>query len=281
MYKSSPLRSSDSWEFSEQSISSYATKLNNQNYPVTFFSVPESAKHHNILFNKLITAGNEVGLHFHNNSFKENYLEPEKYKTIGYYSSELQYTMLNDAYQMFNKSMGFYPKSFRPGYFSLNNKSYSILSKIGLSCGSTSLPGRKIKKYSADWVGKRRDIHKVNTKDKKIAGELDFIDVPVTSNLNFMGKVSKHGDVRIEKIKNMGNAKHLEKAIKQHLLYQIKMRSKMLHLCFFTHNTNDFMKNSPISIEDYIQIVERSVKDMNLQGIGSNISNIRNKYLRI
>ncbi|MHA1340104.1 MAG: hypothetical protein ACTSRZ_19670 [Promethearchaeota archaeon] len=271
-----------SWALSEESIKSYADVLNKKGLVATYFAVPYVAKIHADLFKNLIRSGNEVGLHFHYCSFKDNYKitqlnEIDKIKSKLRFSSEIgksksmkkiykfinstkiplgllsgnqQYIILKEAIEDFKNYMNFKPKVFRPGFFSLNDESYPQLIKLGFKAGSTSLLGRhSITKFGVSWRHSRRDTHKVNEKCKNKKGDLDFVEIPATTHVNHLGFISRHGDIRIERLSSSSLEKYLLNAIKQSINWQKKHKSPIFHLLFFTHNTSIF-KNATRKIED-------------------------------
>lgn len=273
------------WDISKRAIESYTKILNDEGFPVTFFIVPDCAAEQHKIFRRLIQDGNECGLHIHPASWKDNYKHPSDFKAIGGYKDEIQNNIISESIEQFRDSLGFRPKSFRGGYFSANNSTYSILLKNGINCGSTSLPGRFWKIRDAVWVGKRRDIHKVSLINRLIEGDSEFIDVPATSHLNRFGLISKHGDIRMEKIQDITQ---FNKACIQSIEWQLKNKSDLLHLCFFTHNSFNFgtepnsnMKNLIDTIKMVIAAVKILANKYNLTLKGATMSEVREIKIKI
>ncbi len=106
-----------SWDVSERSILTYSRLLNEQQYPVTYFIVPEAAEHHAELFRALQQRKNECGMHFHLESWRENYVNPSQWKTLGGYSSAQQREMLEVARDQVQGALGHKPTAFRGGIF--------------------------------------------------------------------------------------------------------------------------------------------------------------------
>ncbi|MHA1821868.1 MAG: hypothetical protein ACTSU2_13100 [Promethearchaeota archaeon] len=312
------------WQLSEDAINSYAEFLNSRNFYVSYFIVPYATKVHNDLFKKLIEQGNEAGLHFHFSSFKNyyNFKTPDKINEVkanlefyqgsnssknsksildtinninslkiplGLLSGREQFKILKDALEEFRQNMGFKPEIFRPGFFSLNDESYPQLVKLGFKAGSTSMPGRySPQSYGVNWRKACRMVHKTNNQNKNIEGDLDFVEVPVTSHLNPLGIVSKHGDIRIERLSNPKSQKYILNAIKQSLKWQKKHHSKIYHLLFFTHNTSIFNYESSLSKkglykgDNLKKLVNVLIKYADLNDykiVGSTLMQIRKEFL--
>lgn len=267
------------WDISQKSIESYAEVLNKEGFPVTFFIVPDCASEQHELFKRMDSNGNECGIHIHPACWKNNYTHASDFKAIGGYDEETQNKIIYESIEQFKNSLGFTPKSFRGGFFSANNSTYSLLLRNGIKCGSTSLPGRLLKHKNSIWIGKRRDIHKVSLINRLGEGDSEFIDIPATTHLNRFGFLSKHGDIRMEKIQDITD---FSKACIQSIEWQLKNKSDLLHLCFFTHNLFNFraeplndMKNLSNTIKNAINALKELKDAYNLEIKGATISQAR------
>ncbi len=134
------------WEESEENIEAFSRVLAEEGFHATFFAVPEAAEAHSELFNQLAKSGHEIGLHLHPRSFGFGVNE-----FLGNLPVEIQNHLLASAKQRFENSLGFSPVSFRGGYFSASQNTFSILSQLGFSFTSTTVPRRNNSSSGANW----------------------------------------------------------------------------------------------------------------------------------
>ncbi|MHA1891430.1 MAG: polysaccharide deacetylase family protein [Promethearchaeota archaeon] len=245
--KQSPSGGPRTWEICKESVRTFLKALDEHGYLSTLFIVPDVVSEQRVFFKRVLSTKHECGMHFHPVSWHDNYLNKEDHYRFGCYSVSQQETFLKQALEEYKKALNYTPVSFRPGYFSLNNDSYSILEKLGFLGGSTSFPGRNMKRNCALWRGKRRDVHRTHPGNRLIAGDLNFVDVPVTSRVDVLGYNQlffKHGDIRFERLDIADGPKHFVLACKQSLRWQFKHHSPVKHLCFFTHNLYKYSESS-------------------------------------
>ncbi|MBD3350157.1 MAG: polysaccharide deacetylase family protein [Candidatus Lokiarchaeota archaeon] len=283
----SPPGGPKSWGISKNSIESYERLLRKYEYPVTFFITPNAGEKHAELFKNLNRQGNECGLHLHPKAWNDNYKNPEEYHPIGFYNYKQQTEMLKNAKTQLQAALGIEPKSFRAGNFSANDDTYKALLENDIDCGSTSLPGRYIPRWNAKWRNKRHDVHKCNIINRLISGNMDFVDVPLTSKTGLFGILSRNGDTRFERVKSKEEVKYIIEAIDYTLNWQIKNKSTINHICLFTHNVYDYSPN-PSGFERYkgdilqnfldrLPLIE---KKYDCKIVGETISGIRKLFLR-
>ncbi len=278
----SPGGGPESWDVSERSIRSYSNLLNEQQYPVTYFLVPEAAEYHAELFRALQQRKNECGMHFHVESWRENYCNPSQFKALGGYPGVQQHEMLGAARDQVQVALGIKPTAFRGGYFSANNATYTVLTDLGFTCGSTSLPGRRLPQRNAYWIGKRRDVHAVDAENRLRAGDLPFVDVPLSVRLWLFGHLHPHGDTRFERARNIPD---LQAAVRQSLAWQRDHQSPVKHLCFFTHNVYFYdedlsppLNNRRKILHSFLSAIPSLATEFSLVPQGCTLSQIRDVY---
>lgn len=167
-----------SWEQSAAAIDGYWTHLARGGLAVTLFLTPRVAEFHTPLLEEAAEVGVELGLYLQPQS-----LEGTNYnRFLGYYPGEAQRTIIARALEEFQASLGRRPQSARPAMFSANDDTYPSLFELGFRQGSVSSPGRRVGSHAANWGEAVPDAHYVNPRDRLAAGDLPFLEVPVTTD---------------------------------------------------------------------------------------------------
>ena len=174
----SPPGGPESWELSERAIRGYCERLLDRGYKPTLFLMPECARQHVDLLGKLAERGVELGLHVHPQSLGDHRYQ----RYLGEYSADMQREILALATEMLEQAIGTRPVSFRPGNFSASDATYSVLYGLGFRQGSVSDPGRRVPRFAAVWEGACPDPHYVDPTDKLRAGNLPFLEMPLTTD---------------------------------------------------------------------------------------------------
>lgn len=234
-------------EISQRAMASYADLLESRGFKATFFIVPNAAVDHPGVVQDLRRRGHECGMHFHANSFETNY-KIKGIKSIGCQAIDQQREWLSTGKEMFEHSVDFEPQCFRGGFFSANQDTYQVLIELGITSGSTSLPGRYWKARHSLWRKVPCWIHVMKAEDHP-----GFIEVPVTSHVNLLGLLTPHGDVRFENEPSVARVFH---AVKQCLLVQQKANAHVYHVCFLTHNSFDYGTGTFLSMPNKRGVVE-------------------------
>ena len=73
---------------------------------------------------------------------------------------------------------------FRAGYFSASDATYRVLDELGFAGGSLSIPGRVLPGHQSMWTGAETYPHRTHHECRLIAGEGNFINVPVSVAFN-------------------------------------------------------------------------------------------------
>lgn len=222
-----------SWEFAEKSVRDYCGLLGSRGYPVTFFILPDTAEQQSSLFRDVARDGHECAMHFHAQSWRDNYLSPDDWQYLGGYPPDVQEPILRDARDQWADAIGHMPAAFRPGNCSANDATYGILESLGFTCGSVSIPGRCKASFYAIWTDADRTVHRANHAFRMVAGDLDFVEVPITTDCRVTDHWSGTGDVRFE----TAEVPAIVAGATDHLQAQVDARSRIKHLCLFTHNS--------------------------------------------
>src|SRR5262245_24961541 len=106
----SPTGGPASWEFGERSVRSYCDLLQKSGYAVTLVIVPDAADAQAKLFREVSESGHECGLHFHSQSWRDNYKNPKEHDFLGGYPAAEQYRILGEARDQWAGALGFAPR---------------------------------------------------------------------------------------------------------------------------------------------------------------------------
>jgi hypothetical protein len=174
----SPPGGPTSWEVSERAIRGYCERLLAHGCPPTLFLTPECAAQHAAMLCALAERGVELALHVHPQSLGDG----RHTRYLGEYGPDEQREILDYAAGVVSRATGARPRSFRPGNFSASDATYPTLYALGFRQGSVSDPGRRSPQYAAEWVNAPPDPHYVDPADRLRAGDLPFLEVPVTTD---------------------------------------------------------------------------------------------------
>lgn len=225
----SPPGGPETWELSERAIRGYAELLLNRGYRPTLFLTPECAQQHPALLTRLAAKGAELALHVHPQSLGDHRFQ----RYLGEYDAAQQAEIIDLAARMVERAIGRRPESFRPGNCSANDQTFGLLYSLGFRQGSVSDPGRRSPQYAAIWEGAVPDPHYVNVADKLAAGDLPFLEVPVTTDPTRHHASGFPYELRIES--GAFHAWH-EPIIARTLARMERERPQLPTLCIFTHN---------------------------------------------
>jgi len=184
--KFSPPGGPETWELSERAIRGYVGALGDHGLYGTLFIVPDTAAKQGDILLEAMDEGWELAMHYHPQSFGDGRYD----RYLGEYSYEAQLKQLREGLEVWSQALGLRPESFRPGNCSANEHTYRALYELGFRQGSTYIPGRRIPKFHAIWVGASPYPHHVEG--------MDFLEVPMTADPH---EVVERGDpthLRIE-----------------------------------------------------------------------------------
>ncbi|RLE92848.1 MAG: hypothetical protein DRN04_08990 [Thermoprotei archaeon] len=249
--KYSPPGGPETWELSEKAIKGYTKILADHGYTGTLFIVPNTAEYHRELFLEIKDQGFELGMHYHPQSF----LDGRYTRYLGEYSYEEQLEQLSLAVEYWSRALGFKPESFRPGNFSANKYTYSVLVKLGFRQGSDYLPNRNIPEYHAVWVNAIPYPHHVK--------EGDYLEIPATAAVWEPIKVGDPTHLRIEGY----SGEKLCDLVGRWVRYLVEKNIMLKTIVVFTHNFIDY--SNPFNkhrrrLEKLVGYLEKTACENNL-----------------
>jgi hypothetical protein len=298
----SPTGGPPTWEFAERSVRSYCGLLAEYGLPTTLFVVPDTATAQAKMLREMAQeTGAELGMHFHAQSWRDHYRTPEAYDYLGGYTAEEQHRFLSGARDQVAESLGEHPRAFRPGNFSANDATFGVLADLGFTHGSVSQPGRSVPRAKAVWAGVSRparpgsrsaktvwrdahlDVHRAHRAFRMVPGDLDFIEVPLTSDQERTDHWTGVGDVRFEQ----STSEQVAKAVRQHVARQVAEKTPFKHVCLFGHNTGNFW-SADRSEEGYRGELEGAVikireiaDEFGLEVKGATLRDVREAFLEM
>jgi len=278
----SPTGGPPDWAFGARSVQNYCDVLAERHIPATLFVVPETAvMQGKLLRNIAAQTGAELGLHLHPQCWKDHYLNVEAHDYLGGYTGEKQYAMLSEALEQVGDCLGDRPRAFRGGNVSANDDTFRVLTQLGFTHGSVSQPGRSVPRFKACWKDACLDVHFAHKAFRHVAGDLDFVEVPLTSDQMRTDHWTGVGDVRIEG----ATAQEIAKAVRQEVGRQVGDDIPLKHICILTHNTvnygaNDLANNSRRGVlVEVLGFIEEIAKDLGLEVMGATLQMVRDAYI--
>lgn len=241
----------------EKAIRGIAEVIKRNNGYCTFFVIPKDIVVHKHIYRELESQGHEIGLHLHPGT--QGYSE-----YCGIYGAEEQKRIIEEAIDIFSQNFGKKPNAFSMGYGSANDYTYPVLVNLGFTHGTCSIPGRVRPEYAAIWAGAPLFIHYAHPYNRCLEGKLDFVEIPITVDLENRVWDGKHLlDLRVE----LGDAKNhsyiIEKSIKRQIQEKIpvKIIRALTHNVFEFDNPEDFRRQK---LEEMIYSFRNICDKMNL-----------------
>jgi hypothetical protein len=217
------------WVQSARAIEGFCDRLSSVEYPATLFVSARCAEEHGPLMEELAGRGFELGLHVHPPN-----LDVERFtRHLGEYRAEEQRAIVEEAVERFYDAVGIRPHSFRSGAFSANNATFPMLYELGFRQGSLSISGRDLPRDAVRWSGAEPDTHYVDPSDRLHAGDLPFMELPVTSDPNRFYRQGHPFDLCIE---NSSLDDWHRPLIEQHLTRMAAANVAFRTLCLYTHS---------------------------------------------
>jgi peptidoglycan/xylan/chitin deacetylase (PgdA/CDA1 family) len=278
----SPTGGPPDWAFAARSVRAYCDALAGRGMSATLFVVPDTALEQGVLLQQLAEeTGAELALHMHPQCWKDHYLNPDAHGYWGAYTGSDQQAMLLEALGQIGDCLGDRPRGFRGGNFSANDETFRILTELGFTHGSISQPGRSMTRYQACWQDADPDVHFAHEAFRLIPGDLDFVEVPLTSDRERTEHWTGVGDVRIES----ASATEIAKAVRQEVGRQVGDDAPIKHVCLFTHNTvnywsDDMSEKGRLAVLlQALVCLDEIAEDLGLEIRGTTIANVREAFL--
>ena len=178
----------------ERSIRGYVETAETRGFPVTLFAHPEVAVAQRGLLLELQREGACLGMHLH--PYK---LRGGRYtQDLGGYGPEEQRKVVEEATEAWSDSMGQHPRFFRGGVFSANDYTFGVLDDLEFEGGSVSCPGRVLPTAFSVWAGAELYPHRAHLGFRQVAGESDFVEVPISVDITRPMAVGDRGEAGYE-----------------------------------------------------------------------------------
>ena len=277
----SPTGGPPDWDFAERSARAYCEILHANGLRATLFIVPDTARRQPDLYLDLAeTTGAELDMHLHPQCWRDRYLHADRHDYLGGYAGQAQLEMLEVAKAEWMEAIGFEPASFRGGNFSANDETFAALVEAGFTHGSVSQPGRAVTWMRAVWSDAIWDVHRPHRAFRGAVGDLDFIEVPLTSDRAQHEHWTGVGDVRLES----AEASQVSKAARQEVMRQVGEDIAIKHVCILTHNFVNYWSSegdgSAHVLRDTIESFQSLAADLGLEMVGSTTADVRRAYLK-
>lgn len=259
------------YEDSERFIRGYARRAASRGYPVSYMLHPEVTDQHGQLFLDLEAKGACLGLHIHPWKFADGHYQAH----FGGLSAEQQGAILSEASAIWYTNIGKRPRYFRPGTFSANDSTFSVLDRLGFLGGSVSIPGRVYPDLNAVWAGATLDPHRGNASFRQVPGDLDFVNVPLSvdvSGVEDRGGRKFHWDLRPDwQVADYGR-------IARNIVAQVKSRNpKVPVVHMVTHNDNDFSDDNDRvcrNFESVLTEIGAAIREAGAEPVGVTFADI-------
>ena len=216
----------------ERAVRGLAEVLAQAGLKATFVVIPPDLRAHAAVYRELAAQGHEIGLHTH--PAEQGYQE-----FLGVYSYEAQLRILGEGVDAFGEALGHRPLAFTPGYCSANDHTFPALEALGFTHGTVSLPTRNLPQCACVWGNSPLDAHYAHRYNRCLAGDLDFVDVPPTVDVDSRMWGGAHPqDLRIELVDAKNHWYTLHKNVQRQLAAGEALPVKYLKAT--THNIFDY-----------------------------------------
>lgn len=196
----------------------------------TFAAIPGDLEAHRSLYRDLAARGHEICLHLHPAELGG----PEFLGALGY---DEQTALLDEARERFADVIGERPRGFTPGYCSANDHTFPALAALGFAHGTVSMPTRDLPSCACVWGDSPLDLHYAHRHNRCLAGDLDFVDVPLTLDPQSRMWGGAHPqDLRIELVDAKNHWYTIEKAVRR----QRASGAPVPYIKALTHNVFDY-----------------------------------------
>lgn len=196
----------------------------------TYHVIPSDLEASPALYRELGERGHEIGLHIH--PAADGYEE-----FLGIYGPEDQREILGRAVERFQKVMGHAPKTFCPGYVSVNDHTYGVLYDLGFRNAITTMPTRVLPECAAIHAGVPLDAHYAHRFNRALIGDLDLVELPLTVDPDSRMWGGKQPlDLRIELVDAKNHWYTIKKTIDRQVAANVPV--KMIRAA--THNTFEY-----------------------------------------
>jgi hypothetical protein len=232
-----------SWEFAERSVRGFIDCMGRLEVlrGGTLFVYPDVARHQRELFREMSGAGIEIGLHLH--GLRYSRLAGVRAKWLGAMTRDEQRYALATAKADVEDALGGPCLGFRACYGSANDDTFPLCEELGFQWGSNSSGKCRIETF-ADWSESFPFPHFANRFDKRIPGDMSFLEIPVTKGLRtfFENDPNKPFDLRVETPPSMAgeDGRILRTIIDENLAEMKRQNTPVRTIIGASHNTNPY-----------------------------------------
>ncbi|MFP4027477.1 MAG: hypothetical protein ACLFWL_06785 [Candidatus Brocadiia bacterium] len=261
----------DSWEDAEESIRSFHEGLIDCELHGTFFVAPGALNRLRHIIEDFDPETAEIGMLCH-----PQLCGYQSY--LGSYSFDRQREIIQVGAEQWSQELDESPQTFRPGFFSVNDYTYQVLCLEGFSQGSCSLPGRVDPEQCSLWQKAFPFAHHTDPLDRKLAGTMEFFEVPVSSDFEARGDPSAEmytpPHLRIEQpyIND-----HAEELIRSYLDHMEQENIDTRTLVFTTHNAIGWgSKEDPHleRLQNLVRLLNKIAEKANLKVTSTTVKDV-------
>ena len=249
-------RSIDDPALGERSIRGLGDIFSQTGMKGTFVVIPSDMTVHAGVYRELEAQGHEVGLHVH--PAEQGYEE-----FLGVYGFEEQVAILKEGVDLFANALGRPPAVFTPGYFSANDHTFPALEALEFTHGTVSMPTRNLPQCACVWGGSPLDIHYPHRYNRSLAGDVDFVDIPPTVDVESRMWGGAHPqDLRIELVDAKNHWYTIHKNVKRQVEagseIPVKYLKALTHNIFDYSDARDFRRETMLGVVSAVrEICER------------------------
>jgi|SRR5579859_588899 len=232
----------------ERSLRGLSQVLAQTGLKATFVAIPPDLKAHAALYRELESQGHEVGLHTH--PAEQGYEE-----FLGIYGFEDQCRIIGEGAAVFADALGHPPQAFTPGYCSANDLTFPVLESLGFKHGTVSLPTRNLPQCACVWGNSPLDAHYPHRYNRCLAGDVDFVDVPPTVDVESRMWGGAHPqDLRVELVDAKNHWYTIHKNVKRQLAageaLPVRYLKATTHNIFDYSDPRDFRRETLLGVID-------------------------------
>ena len=196
---------------------------------------------------------------------------------MGASTAREQREILGKAAEAWARALGQHPSYFRAGYFSANDATFGVLHELGFRGGSLSNPGRVLPEHCSVWAGAPVYPHRAHLGFRLIAGDSDFVEIPVSVDFQRPMHRGDAGEVGYE-WPYIPSKTYDHAQVIAHIAERIKADSPNVGVIVTdTHNDQDYTDpEHPASsnLRLILDAIESSCADAGLRPVGATVRSL-------
>jgi peptidoglycan/xylan/chitin deacetylase (PgdA/CDA1 family) len=262
------------WALSARAMRGYVESLAHHGHRATLFLTPLVAEHQPDVIRDLQALGAEAGMHLHPQTADFG-LD----KHLGQFDATMQERLLRESRDRVAAAIGAAPTSFRPGCFSASDATFPILSSLGFTAGSVSLPGRHLPDLAAQWRGAQPFAHWADANDRWAAGDLPLLEMPTSMALADVNRPGNDvGDAQHLRLERDGIGDWGPALLRDYVQRQLETDHWLKTLVIMTHNTREYGspdESARQALERLVLAIAETAAEFDLQVQPATLSEIR------